>query len=222
MTPLFATRAILFLQVASAFSIVRRGPKKNFLSPNTKLYSSIGALDETVATASVSPERLFREIDLDENGMISFDELDLHLSNSGYVDRLGWIVRPIFERMDLDSDGQLSLEELVAGTKQYIPACKDDVMMFVNNAFEDVTRLLQSATAHGDGTISRDTLRDHLLIRVQDDEYQTDAPTNAVDNLLSLLDDNGKDKVTQHDITSAFVRFYALQEALSGLVDAVN
>jgi Ca2+-binding EF-hand superfamily protein len=124
------------------------------------------------------------------------------------------IAKPIFEKLDSNSDGELSLQELVTAIEQYVPDLETS-KYFIDEAYDDVTRLFQSVTAHGDGTIGKDLLTKHLIILSQDEEDSESSKT-AIHNIFALLDDTDKNELTLNDVTVAFIRYYALQQAFYG------
>lgn len=233
MTPSFLTRAFIFLQALDACrAFAFQNTNTPLSSPlPTAVYSTRMKFFSTTESTIPLPYRtvddydgvdssateLFQEMDLDENGKVSFDELDLHLSSSGLYDTTGLIVKPIFEKMDLNADGELSFNELESSLLQYFPDLQTS-KYFIDEVYEDMARLFQSVTAHGDGTIHKDLLTEHLVILSQDEE-NTEASERTIRNILALLDDddnNEQEYVTLNDVTVAFIRYYALQRALYG------
>jgi len=235
MPPSFLAGSFLFLQAANILGcdgfviprIVRRMSRPlivaNRQHARTELFSTT---DATYLPDSGYAAQLFQQIDLDHNGVISYDELYHYLLGAEAMDDSAQgvtIAKPIFETLDLNHDGQLNLDELIAGMKQHVlPTVfwsKFDIHRFVDGLNEDVTQLFQIATAHGDGTVSKEVLRDHLTIRAQGEEEEAETAQKALDNLLALIH---QERATRDDVTSAFVCFYALQEALTRQVNSID
>merc|ERR1719440_527135 len=149
-------------------------------------------------------DAVFSVIDVNGDGSVSMDELTSHLMKSGYNEAA---VQKVFEKLDTDKDGELSKEELRAGFLQYSPLREAPGLGSYNSRFvleihEDADALFNAIDADGNGSISKDELREHLKTFSQ---YSF----KAISKIFKVLDVNRDGAIEKSELRDAFVKYSA-------------
>ena len=164
-----------------------------------------GVCDDVEADA----DAVFSVIDVDGDGSITRTELVLHLHKAGYSEDA---CNMLFEKLDTNQDEEISREELRAGFLKYTPLRSAPGLGAYNAGFiaeihADADALFAAIDADGDGTVSKDELRDHLK---QFSKYSF----KAISNIFKMLDVNKDGDIERGELRNAFVKYSALRQAI--------
>jgi len=154
-------------------------------------------------------DAVFSVIDENGDGGISRVELMQHLTKAGYKTEA---VNMLFDKLDTNKDDELSREELRAGFLQYTPLRSAPGlgaynMDFITEIHADADALFNAIDVDGNGSISKDELREHLK-RVSEYSFK------AISNMFKLLDVNKDGAVEKEELRDAFVKYSALRQAI--------
>lgn len=191
-------------------------------------FSSVVSMEESATTAAAPAEELcgvlpddvceqiyedadavFTVIDEDGNGSITVTELTNHLSKAGYNDQA---IQTVFAKLDADSDGELTKEELRAGFLNFAPLREAPGLgsynaKFVDEIHQDADALFNAIDTNGDGSISKDELREHL-------KTFSNYSFKAISKLFKMLDVNKDGGIEKEEMRAAFVKYSALRQAI--------
>ena len=115
-------------------------------------------------------------------------------------------------------------QQLLHSGEEYIDACNslNEYGSCIADIYEDVGRIFQSVSAHGDGSLQLSTLEDHLTMRAD-----SAAAVSLINSVVGILHDTiestsnertvlsretSSQKVRHQDVENAFTRYIAAQQ----------
>jgi len=164
---------------------------------------------DVASDVEADADAVFSVIDVDGDGSITRTELVLHLHKAGYSEDA---CNMLFEKLDTNQDEVISREELRAGFLNYTPLRSAPGLgaynsNFISEIHADADALFAAIDVNGDGTVSKDELRDHLK---QFSKYSF----KAISNLFKMLDVNKDGDIEREELRNAFVKYSALRQAI--------
>mmetsp|Transcript_151871 Transcript_151871/g.268171 ORF Transcript_151871/g.268171 Transcript_151871/m.268171 type:complete len:281 (-) Transcript_151871:265-1107(-) len=153
----------------------------------------------------------FRLLDLNADGSISRDELEKYLLQYRYT---GKSVAKIFEEIDSDSSGDVSLDELRESIEEYCGCgqCEREPS-YIDRINKETDTMFNLVDANGDGVISAEELRSHLVA----DGY-TDYAADAV---FQSLDSNNDKEISREELREGFLKYAIVREAVAQVVKSL-
>ena len=151
-------------------------------------------------------EAAFRLLDLDGDGEISQSEMKSYLQQFKYTESAA---DKIYAALDMDSCGVVHLDDLQDGLAEYC-RCSKCEPTFVEQVHADADAMFEQIDINGDGEISTDELRGHLL-SLQYSEVAADA-------VFSNLDIDGNGSLDREELRSGFLKYSMFREAIVAVV----
>lgn len=168
-----------------------------------------GVLPDVCADVEADADAVFSVVDIDGDGSITQSELQEHLSKAGYNDAA---INVIFDKLDIDADGIITRTELRAGFLKYTPLREAPGLgsynaEFINEIHADADALFNAIDTDGNGSISKEELRNHLK---QFSQYTF----KAISSIFKMLDANKDGNLERTELREAFVKYSALRLAI--------
>lgn len=154
-------------------------------------------------------DAVFVVIDTNGDGSISKPEIMAHLTKAGYSEVA---VNTLFTKLDSNNDGEISKEELRAGFLKYSPLRSAPGLggynsEFVDEIHQDADALFAAIDSDGNGSISKDELREHL-------KTFSKYSFKAISKIFKMLDVNKDGSIEKEELRNAFVQYSALRQAI--------
>jgi Ca2+-binding EF-hand superfamily protein len=154
-------------------------------------------------------DAVFFVIDENGDGSISREELMAHLTKAGYTEQA---VNTVFDKLDGDDDGTISRNELREGFLKYTPLREAPGLgaynaKFIEEIHVDADALFAAIDTDGDGTVTKDELRNHL-------KTFSGYSFKAISNIFAVLDANMDGSIERTELRDAFVKYSALRQAI--------
>ena len=151
-------------------------------------------------------EAAFRLLDLDGDGEITDVEMKSYLQEFKYS---GSAIDKIYGALDMDGCGVIHLDDLRDGLAEYCRCAKCE-SSFVADVHAEADGMFELVDTDGDGTISVDEMRSHLL--------KNGYTETASDALFKSLDADGNGTICQEELRAGFLKFSMLREAIVAVV----
>ena len=145
-------------------------------------------------------DAFFDTIDVDGDGIITFEELEQQLQERGY--QPGGIEH-IFDLLDINRDGAISQAEL---RTSFVKFDDPGLRTALGLGESEADAIFSSIDANGDNEISRDELRQYLTAN----GYSA----ATADSLFDTLDDNSDGAVSRDELHEGYESYSALRDII--------